>query len=90
VKLTPMHRTAQALENGIKSIGDAETIAPYQESETALKAAGYDVLVFIASHEEDAGRITCGNAILSGSLPECSYEDATYTLVNPTTPDWLP
>jgi len=27
-----------------------------------------------ASKEEDLGRITCGNAILSGSLPECEYK----------------
>ncbi len=77
VKLTPMHRTAQALVNGIEPVGAAETLTPYKEIESSLKAAGYDVLVFIASHEEDAGRITCGNAILSGSLPECEYEEAT-------------
>jgi len=32
--------------------------------EKALVKAGYDVLVFIVSNEEDLSRITCGNAIL--------------------------
>jgi len=69
VKLTPMHKTLHALENEIKTEGDYTTYTPYEEYEKDLKAVGYDVLVFIASHEEDDSRITCGNAILSGSEP---------------------
>jgi 23S rRNA (adenine2503-C2)-methyltransferase len=75
IKLTPMHKTVEALENGIKTAGDYTTFHPYQEHEAALKAAGYDVLVFIASLEEDLGRITCGNAILSGTKPEVEYTE---------------
>lgn len=26
------------------------------------------------------GRITCGNAILSGSLPECNYSETVYKI----------
>jgi 23S rRNA (adenine2503-C2)-methyltransferase len=74
IKLTPMHRTNQALANNIETIGDAESTYPYQEHEAALVAAGYDVIVFIASHEEDMGRITCGNAILSGTMPEVTHK----------------
>lgn len=70
IKLTPMHRTNTALSNGIRTQGDATSTYPYQAYETALTKAGYDVIVFIASHEEDMGRITCGNAILSGTMPE--------------------
>jgi 23S rRNA (adenine2503-C2)-methyltransferase len=33
-----------------------------------LKQAGYDVIVFIPSKEEDESRITCGNAILSSKI----------------------
>ena len=73
-KLTPMHKTAACLESGTSTDGDYTTHAPYREHEEALKAAGYDVLVFIASREEDEGRITCGNAILSGTLPRW-YEE---------------
>lgn len=73
VKLTPMHKTKEAIENDIKTSGDYTTITPYKDIEESLKAEGFDVLVFIASEYEDMGRITCGNAILSGSMPECEY-----------------
>jgi len=77
IKLTPMHKTATAEENGIRTKGDYTTYYPYAEYERALKAAGYDVLVFIASEYEDLGRITCGNAILSGTLPLVPYVEGT-------------
>lgn len=75
VKLTPMHKTHTALENGIETSGDYTTMYPYRHIEEDLKKVGFDVLVFIASEYEDLGRITCGNAILSGTLPECPYEE---------------
>ena len=75
VKLTPMHKTQRAAKHGIATAGDYTQYYPYAEHEGELKAAGYDVLVFIASAEEDLGRITCGNAILSGTLPEVEYEE---------------
>lgn len=74
VKLTPMHKTATACAGDIRTVGDYTTPAPYMELEERLRAAGYDVLVFIASRDEDEGRITCGNAILSGTLPH-KFED---------------
>jgi len=73
IKLTPMHKTKVAIENEIKTEGDYTTYYPYKKHEESLKSAGYDVLVFIASELEDAGRITCGNAILAGTKPECGY-----------------
>jgi 23S rRNA (adenine2503-C2)-methyltransferase len=68
-KLTPMHKTKAALSIGLETHGDYTSPEPYLELEDKLKRAGYDVLVFIASNDEDSGRITCGNAILSGSMP---------------------
>lgn len=65
VKLTPMHKTHAAERRGTRTAGDYTTYAPYQEHEAALREAGYDVIVFIASHEEDDSRITCGNALLA-------------------------
>lgn len=70
IKLTPMHKTNSAIRHGIETDGDYTTYTPYRSTEKLLKDAGYDVLVFIASQEEDMGRITCGNAILAGSKPE--------------------
>lgn len=69
VKLTPMHKTSACISNGVSTAGDYTTYQPYEQHEENLRNAGYDVLVFIASEEEDLGRITCGNAILSGTLP---------------------
>lgn len=74
-KLTPMHKTKTAIDNGIETDGDYTTFTPYKETETTLKSAGYDVIVFIASHEEDDSRITCGNAILANSTNPTSEEE---------------
>ena len=79
VKLTPMHKTSSAINNGIETDGDYTTMYPYKHHEQALKDAGFDVLVFIASEYEDLGRITCGNAILSGTNPLCPYEEGDLT-----------
>ncbi|MHC4592872.1 MAG: Fe-S-oxidoreductase [Planctomycetota bacterium] len=69
-KLTPMHRTAAATEHGTRTAGDYATYEPYRQVEAGLRAVGYDVLVFIASPEEDESRITCGNAILADEQSE--------------------
>lgn len=69
IKLTPMHKTMSCGKRGLETPGDYTTYAPYDTHEKELRAAGYDVLVFIASREEDEGRITCGNAILAGAEP---------------------
>jgi 23S rRNA (adenine2503-C2)-methyltransferase len=74
IKLTPMHKTATAEKCGIVTGGEFTEYHPYEEHERKLKAAGYDVIVFLASEYEDLGRITCGNAILSGSMPEIPHE----------------
>lgn len=74
IKLTPMHKTVSAIANDIQTAGDYTTYYPYEAYERALREAGYDVLVFIASKEEDEGLITCGNAILSGSMPICEHK----------------
>lgn len=75
IKLTPMHKTENATKFDIKTQGDYTTYYPYQEYEENLKEAGYDVLVFIASKEEDLSLITCGNAILSGNLPKVDFKE---------------
>ncbi len=64
-KLTPLHRTSAVNSKRMMPEGDWTEYTPYKETEEALKASGYDVIVFIASKEEDESRITCGNAILS-------------------------
>lgn len=74
VKITPLHKTISSIENNIQTTKGYTEYTPYKDVEKSLKDVGFDVLVFVPSYDEDLGRITCGNAILSGSLPKCKYE----------------
>lgn len=74
-KLTPLHKTSSSIDNNIVTTGGYEEYTPYQSVEQDLKAQGFDTLVFIPSYDEDLGRITCGNAILSGNMPNVKYQD---------------
>jgi 23S rRNA (adenine2503-C2)-methyltransferase len=66
-KITPMHMTNACEDNDIVTADGYESYYPYKDVEERLKSVGFDVLVFVPSKEEDDNRITCGNAILSGS-----------------------
>lgn len=65
VKLTPMHVTDASQKFGHETAGDYTTLAPYEPLAKAIRDAGFEVLIFIASREEDHGFITCGNAALA-------------------------
>lgn len=65
VKITPIHETVSCKTNNIITKDGYFDYKPYRDVENALKAVGFDVLVFIPSIEEDVSKITCGNAILS-------------------------
>jgi 23S rRNA (adenine2503-C2)-methyltransferase len=69
-KITPMHNTLAAAENGMITDGGYDYYYPYKQVEEELKAQGFDVIVFIPSKEEDESRITCGNAILADRQKE--------------------
>ena len=77
VKITPLHKTKSCVDNNIKTSGGYTEFTPYQKIEQELKDVGFDVLIFIPSIDEDLGRITCGNAILSGTMPETDYKEMT-------------
>ena len=64
-KITPIHETFTSKENKIITSDGYDSYYPYKDAENSLKDAGFDVLVFIPSKDEDESRITCGNAILS-------------------------
>lgn len=68
-KITPMHITNACSQSGILTDGGYERYTPYKKIEADLLNAGYDVIVFVPSKEEDESRITCGNAILSNIAP---------------------
>jgi 23S rRNA (adenine2503-C2)-methyltransferase len=65
VKLTPIHDTSMAKVNNIMTSDGYDSYYPYKKIEDECKKFGFDVLVFIPSHEEDESKITCGNAIIS-------------------------
>ena len=65
VKITPIHETNEANANGISTPEGYYKYDVYRQFEQPLIAEGWDVIVFIPSMEEDADRITCGNALLS-------------------------
>lgn len=64
VKLTPMHVTDASSRAGYETEGDYTAVEPYEKLAADIRSRGYDVIVFIASREEDFGFITCGNVAL--------------------------
>ena len=65
VKITPIHETHSAIENGYDVTTSYDDYDVYREFEQPLVKAGWDVIVFVPSKEEDSDRITCGNALIS-------------------------
>lgn len=65
VKITPIHQTKRALENGYAITSTYESYDVYKQFEQPLVELGWDVIVFVPSKEEDADRITCGNALIT-------------------------
>ena len=70
VKITPIHETHSALENGYDVTTSYDDYDVYREFEQPLVKEGWDVIVFVPSKEEDSDRITCGNALISNKVAE--------------------
>ena len=62
VKITPIHETVEAVDSGYEIVKDFDV---YEKFEEPLVKAGWDVIVFVPSQEEDSDRITCGNALIA-------------------------
>lgn len=65
VKITPIHETHSAIENGFDVTTSYTDYDVYKDFEQPLLDEGWDVIVFVPSKEEDSDRITCGNALIS-------------------------
>ena len=65
VKITPIHETHSAVQNGFDVTTSYDDYDVYRDFEQPLVKLGWDVIVFVPSHEEDSDRITCGNALIS-------------------------
>ena len=62
VKITPIHETKEAVNNDYEIVTDFDV---YEKFEQPLTEAGWDVIVFVPSKEEDRDRITCGNSLIA-------------------------
>ncbi len=62
VKITPIHETVEAVGSGYEIVTNFDV---YEQFEKPLVDAGWDVIVFIPSKEEDEDRITCGNSLIA-------------------------
>ena len=65
VKITPIHETHAAVQNGFDVASSYDDYDVYRKFENPLIESGWDVIVFIPSKEEDSDRITCGNALIT-------------------------
>lgn len=63
IKITPIHETHEAVNHGYEIVKNFDV---YEKFENPLVQAGWDVIVFIPSEEEDRDRITCGNSLIAG------------------------
>ena len=68
VKITPIHNNDACRKNGIETKGGYDSYHPYKGPEEALRAAGFDVLVFVPSLDEEDGLVTCGNLVTGGGV----------------------
>lgn len=78
VKLTPIHETKAAIENGFDVTTSYEDYSVYEKFEKPLLEHGWEVIVFVPSYEEDSDRITCGNALIAakdGKTADCVFFD---------------
>ena len=62
IKITPMHRTYEAMKSGYEVIDGYDG---YEKFERPLVEDGWDVIVALISEEEDSDRITCGNSFIA-------------------------
>ena len=62
VKMTPIHKTVEAVDEGYEIIKDFDV---YEKFEEPLVKDNWDIIVFVPSKEEDEDRITCGNSLIA-------------------------
>ena len=67
VKITPIHETKSAVQNGFDITTSYADYDVYRRFEKPLLDEGWQVIVFVPSKEEDSDRITCGNALISNN-----------------------
>ena len=65
IKLTPIHQTFNAIDNGLADASEYESNDVYKLFENKLISHGWEVQIYQDSIEEDNDALTCGNSILA-------------------------
>lgn len=67
IKLTPIHLTFNAIDNGFvnSSVSETDEIEMFKKFEAEFIKDGWDYKIFIDKKEADDDSITCGNSILA-------------------------
>lgn len=65
IKMTPIHQTFNALDNGFNVTTEYESFEIFEKFEKEFTKLGWDVMSFLDSLEEDDDALTCGNLLLS-------------------------
>ena len=65
IKLTPIHQTFNAIDNGFEVTSEYSSFEVYETFEKEFLELGWDVMVFLDSQKEDDDGLTCGNLLLS-------------------------
>lgn len=64
IKLTPIHKTFNALDNGFEVTSEYEDYDVFEPIEKDFEAHGFDVLAFLDKEAEDDDSLTCGHLLL--------------------------
>ena len=65
IKMTPMHQTFNAIDNGFTVTTEYTSYDVFETFEKEFTKLGWDVMVYLDSLEDDDEALTCGNLILS-------------------------
>ncbi len=65
IKLTPLHKTFNAIDNGFKVTTEYTSFEVFERFEKEFTALGWDVMSFMETNEEDDDALTSGNLLLS-------------------------
>lgn len=65
IKMTPIHQTFNALDNGFNVTTEYHSYEVFERFEKEFEKLGWDVMAFLDSQEEDDDALTCGNLLLS-------------------------
>ncbi len=65
IKLTPIHQTFNAQDNGFTVTSEYDSYDVFAPIEQAFLEKGWDVVVYLDKKSEDADALTCGHLLLS-------------------------